>query len=98
MGYYPKRYTKEEFNNFLVDNNVNDDIIHKFGEIPEKIIKNNVEYVLYINVIWYSIGNTFYNFELNYYSEDKIEFLFEMKLLCNVEISINNLISKLENT
>lgn len=97
MGAYSKRYTKGEFNTFLVGNNVDNDIIHKFGKLPETITKNDIVYSLYINVIWYSIGDTFYKFELNYYSEDEFEFLFSFKVFDNIEISIDNLLIELKN-
>jgi hypothetical protein len=95
MGVYPSKYNKEEFREFLEKNNVKDSIIDKFNSLPEKIKHNDCEYDLNIAVTWFSIGNTFYNFELNYYSKEKIEFLFSYKIFNDVEVSINNLLCEL---
>lgn len=96
MNMYPNQYNKKEFiENFLKKNNVNDIIINKFIDLPEKIIVNNHEYEIYINVIFFSIGDTFYNFELNYYSEEHIEFLFNSKVFQDIDISINYLMCEL---
>jgi len=97
MGVYPKQYNKEDFLKFLKKNNVNDNIIAKFVELPETIQRSGSTFKLYINSTWYSIGNTFYNFELNYYSETEIEYLFSLKVFKDVEISINNLLCELVN-
>jgi len=96
MGAYPSQYDREGFlNKFLRKNNVSGEIISKFVGLPEKIVINDNEYVLYINVVFFSIGDTFYNFELNYYSEDLIEFLFNSKVFNDVELSINYLLCEL---
>ena len=91
MGVYPTQYNKEDFIKFLRNNNVNEVIIAKFEKFPESIERNGNLYKIYINSIWYSIGNTFYNFELNYYSEPAIEFLFTCKPYGDIESCINNL-------
>lgn len=95
MGVYPKGYTKEEFVNFLEKNNVEDSVIKKFLSLPEKINAKGSKFKLYISSTFVSVGNTYYNFELNYYSEDKIEFLFPYKLFKNIEKSIDNLLCDL---
>ena len=89
---FQKIYGKEEFIKFLKFNNVNNITIDRFIELP-KIInsKNNKNFELYINTIRYSIGFASYNFELNYYSDELVEFLFNTKVVDNVEVSINNL-------
>ena len=96
MGVYPTQYNKKDFKEFLQNNNVNDIIITKFEKLPESIESNNNIYKIYINSIWYSIGNTFYNFELNYYSEVAQEFLFTYKVFGDIETSINNLIYEIK--
>jgi len=98
MGVYPKKYDKEEFIKFLEKNNVNDKIIAKFVELPETIKRNGNLFELDINVTWYSIGNTFYNFEINYYSKELIEYLFGSKVFSDVEKSINYLLCELMNS
>ena len=81
MKAYPNQYSREDFlQKFLKKNNVSDSIITKFVELPEKIIIDNHEFDLHINVTWYTIGNTFYDFELNYYCEELVEYLFNSKV------------------
>ncbi len=95
MGVYPSKYKKKEFIKFLEKYNVSDNIITKFAELPETIKRNGNEFKLDINVIWYSVGNTFYNFEINYYSEELIEYFFSSKVFGDVEESINYLLCEL---
>jgi len=97
MGVYPKDYNKESFIEFLQKNNVSDKVVDKFKELPELIVHNGHEYKLNILSTWYSVGNTFYNFELNYYSQDLVEFLFNYKIFTDVEKSVNYLLCELIN-
>jgi len=97
MQVYPKNYTKDEFVEFLQKINANDQIINKFIKLPEYVIRSGNKYELYINSTYYGIGNTYYNFELNYYSEYLIEYLFNFKVFTDIENSINNLIYELSN-
>lgn len=95
MGYYPTLYNKKRFKKFLIKNNVNDGILKKFAELPITVTVDNIVYDLYIYSVWYSFGNTYYTFELNYYSDANIEFLFHSKQYNDVESSINNLLCEL---
>jgi hypothetical protein len=95
MAVYPKTYGKEDFLKFLKKNNVNDIIISKFVELPDEVVRNGNTYGLYISSIWYSGGGTHYSFELNYYCEETIEYLFSSKVFNDVEVSINNLTCEL---
>lgn len=95
MGIHPKKHTKESFLKFLEKNNVNDYVIKKFIFLPETIIRSGDRFDLDINTTWYDTGETYYNFELNYYSEHLIEYLFDSKVFSDVEISIDLLISNL---
>ncbi len=95
MNTYTKKYNKEDFLKFLEKNNVNDVIISKFVELPECVMRCGNKYNIYINVTWYNIGNTHYEFEINYYSEELIEYLFGSKVFKDVEFSINNLLCEL---
>jgi len=97
MGIFPKKYSKEQFLKYLEKNNVGDNIIRKFNKLPEKLNTGNSEYKLTIISTWYDIGNTYYNFELNYYSEKLIEFLFTYKIFTDVEKSIDFLLFELIN-
>lgn len=95
MGVYPSQYSKEDFlERFLEKNNVSEIIINKFVALPEKI-DNGHDYELYINVVFCSVGNTSYSFELNYYSEELVEYLFNSKVFNDIEISINYLLCEL---
>lgn len=95
MSAFPKKYDKEKFIKFLEKNNVNDGIIAKFVELPERVTRNGHIYDLYISVTWYNVGNTHYEFELNYYSENLIEYCFNSKVFNDVELSINYLLCEL---
>jgi hypothetical protein len=97
MGVYPKKYTKEDFIKFLKKINLSDKIISKFVELPECIIRNGSEYELYIYSTYYTGGKKYHHFELNYYSENLIEYLFNSKVFTDVEVSINNLMCELMN-
>jgi hypothetical protein len=94
MGVYPTGYNKEEFIVFLQNNNTNETIINKFKILPENVKHNNHIYKLNIVSTFISVG-MFCNFELNYYSEDQIEFLFPYKIFGNVEESIDNILCDL---
>lgn len=89
MRTYPKKYTKEEFLKFLEKNNVNDEIILKFVKLPETIERSGDTFQLDINSTWYSKDKSHYEFELNYYSEHLVEFLFSSKVFTDIEFSIN---------
>lgn len=96
MGVYPSQYSKVNFlEKFLKKNNVSEIIINKFIDLPEKVLKNDHEYDLYINVVFCNVGDTSYSFELNYYSEDLVEYLFNSKVFNSIGISINYLLCEL---
>jgi len=96
MGVYPSQYNKEEFlEKFLEKYNVSETIISKFVVLPKKVLKNDNEFNLYINVVFCSVGDTSYSFELNYYSEDLVEYLFNSKVFSGIGISINYLLCEL---
>lgn len=96
MGIYSNQYSRENFiNKFLRKNNVSNIIIDKFVSLPERIIIDDHNYDLYININVFNVGDTYYEFELNYYSEELVEFLFNSKVFQNVELSINYLICEL---
>ena len=95
MGVYPKKYSKEEFLVFLEKNNVKDTIITKFVELPKTVQRSGSVFELDINSTWYSEGDTHHNFELNYYSEELVEYLFTSKVFNDIEVSINYLTCEL---
>jgi hypothetical protein len=97
MGVYPKGYSKDDFITFLQKNNVSDKVIEKFNELPETITHKNSKYKLNISSTWYSGGQTHYSFELNYYSENLIEYRFTPKVFNDIERSINYLLCELIN-
>jgi len=95
MGVFPKGYEKDEFIKFLQNINVSNSTIEKFKKIPEYLTYKNSEYKLNIISTWYGIDNTYYTFELNYYSEKLVEFLFTYKIFTDVDKSINYLLCEL---
>jgi len=96
MGTYPKGYDKNSFIKFLNENKVSIGITEKFKTLPEKVIYRENEYKLNIVSTWFSVGDTFYNFEINYYCDKEIEFLFGYKIFKDVELSIDFAIKELE--
>lgn len=94
---FPQKYDKNNFKGFLKKNNVDNNTLRKFNQLPENIEHSGNTYNLDINITWYNIENTYYTFELNYYSEELIEYLFSSKVFKDVEKSINFLLSELIN-
>ena len=97
MGVHPKKYNKEEFLKYLKRNKVNIEIINTFAKLPETIESTGTTFKLDVNTTWYSYGNSYYTFELNYYSEDVVEYLFNLKVFNDVGVSINYLLCELIN-
>lgn len=97
MKVSPRTYDKKAFVEFLHKNNVSDSVIEKFKYLPEHLTRRHKEFTLYISSTWYDSGNTYYNFELNYYSEELVEYLFTYKVFTDVEKSINFLLCELIN-
>lgn len=93
----PRKYSKKDFISFLQQNNVNSIIIDKFKNLPDTLKRNGGEYNLYINTTWYNVGNPYYGYELNYYSDELIEFIFNSKMFNDVEVSINYIICEINN-
>jgi len=91
MGAFPSDYTREEFKHFLNEKEFKDVIIQKFETLPEKITYKGKEFTMAIHVVFFSIGDGFYNFWLNYSNED--ELLFNKKVYTDVEKSIDYLIT-----
>jgi len=59
--------------------------INQIKELPLTINKNNVDFKLYINIFENRC-------EINYYSEDKLEFLFPVKIFHDFNVSVKNII------
>lgn len=92
------QYSKVEFlEKFLKKYNVNNTIIGKFEKLPEKIVINGHIFDIYINATFFSVGDSSYEFELNYYSEELVEYLFSSKVFGDIEVSINYLLCELIN-
>ena len=97
MEVIPKEYSKDTFIEFLRDNKFSDNIIEKFKLLPEKLNKSHKEYKIYIASAYHKNDKSYYNFELNYYSEELVEYLFSYKIFSDVEKSINYLLCELIN-
>lgn len=92
-----KTFDKEGFITFLNKININENTINKFKELPEKVERSGSTFELYINSIWYDKEDTYYTFEINYYSHELIEYLFGSKVFTDINICINNLLCELMN-
>lgn len=95
MREHPTNFNKENFLKYLRENRVSNEIIDKFVKLPENICRNDNEFKLNIVVTFFSIDKTYYNFEMNYYSEELVEYLFNVKIFNNIEVSVNYLICEL---
>jgi len=95
MNTHTENYTKERFLKFLEKNSVNDIIISRFVKLPKTVQRSGSIFKLDINTTWYPDGDTHYNFELNYYSEELVEYRFSSKVFGDVEESINYLLCEL---
>lgn len=95
MSIHPKTYDKETFIGFLEKNNVSNNIITKFAKLPDTVVRSGDEFTLDVNSTWYNVGDTHYSFEMNYYSNDLIEYLFSSKVFEDIEICINNSLCEL---
>ena len=91
----PRKYSKKEFIVFLQQNNVNVTIIDKFKNLPDTLKRNGGIFDMYISSTWYNVGNPYYSYELNYYSDELIEFMFNSKVFNDVELSINYMICEI---
>jgi len=93
----PKRYSKHEFLNYLEKHKVAENIVEDFKSLPEEIVRSGDTFRLDINLTWYPENETHYDFEMNYYSEDTVEYLFNSKIFTNIVSSINYLLCELTN-
>ena len=91
MNAQPKNPDRKSFIEILEKNNVNQDTIDRFKALPETIVEGDSTYKLNVVMTYYSGGKSYYNYELNYYCVDTLEFLLTYKIFSNVEISINHL-------
>ena len=90
MIYCPTTYNKSEFLNFL--KNEYNDVIDNFSLLPEQLMRNSDVFKLNVNTIFYGIGDERNVFEMNYYSDEIVEFLFNLKTFNNPKRSIDYLI------
>jgi len=97
MNIFPKIYNKKEFLTQLIETKTKEETIINFNKLPESLNHKGSEYLIYINVTKYGIKNVTHNYEINYYSKELIEFLFNSKVFNRVELSINNLLCDLMN-
>jgi len=91
MNIFPHKYTKNDFLEFLNKNNVSLSVVNRFLELPEFVEYRGNKYEIYIISTWYNTKKTKYSFEINYYSNDIIEFLFNSKVFNDIELSVNNI-------
>jgi hypothetical protein len=81
---YPKKQTKEEFVQFLIEKNKidNDKDIERVNQLKESVEYNEKVYNLNIIV-------TDNQFEVNYYNKQNIEFLIPYKTFTDLELCLN---------
>ncbi len=95
MGVYSSENNKKGYLKYLKKIRANNKIITKFEKLPETVKRNGDEFKLQVTHTFISVSPTGYNFEMNYYSEDLVEYLFNSKVFGDVELSINYLVCEL---
>ena len=95
MGVYRGENNKDSFLKYLKKIRANDKIITKFAELPEVVHRNGDTFSLQVTHTFISVSPTGYNFEMNYYSDDLVEYLFNYKVFRDVDVSINYLLCEL---
>jgi len=97
MEAYPNNYNKKTFIEYLKKNHSTSSVAERFEKLPVTVTHNDIEYRLNIVKTYYAGGGSFYNFELNYYSDESLEFLFTYKIFQDVEDSVRYLECELLN-
>ena len=95
MTAYPTLYNKNDFIKFLQKIKIKEELIEKFSNLPATLVKDGDKFKLNTMVTYNSGEETSYTFELNYYSKDLMEFLFNYKIFTDFNDSINHLICEL---
>lgn len=81
-----EKYNKEELITLLKKNNTKKDIVERVNKLPNIIKKNNHQYLIDINI---NKINGHYEYDINYYCEDIMEYLLSHKIFNDIEISLN---------
>jgi hypothetical protein len=84
----PTKHTKEGFIRFLKENGITNGVLERIEVLPD-IIHLDSDYKLNIVTTLQNKGTSYYEFELNYYSEEFMEFLLPYTIKDNVEVSVN---------
>lgn len=95
MGVYPSNHTKTTFFDSLKYHNLDDKVVSKFKSLPEIVSRKGDKFELQIVSTFISVGDMSYNFEMNYYSDNLVEYLFNTKVFGDIETSINFLLCEL---
>ena len=95
MGVYSSDYDKEGFLKYIKKNKVNNEVIIRFEKLPDVIKRNGDEFKLQVVYTFIGVTPTGYDFEMNYYSEDLVEYLFNSKVFHDVEVGVNYLTCEL---
>lgn len=95
MTTHPTLFNKNEFIKFLNKINIAEELIEKFNKLPNFVEKDGIKYELNTMLTYNSSDETSYGFELNYYSNKIMEFIFNYKIFDDFEESINYMICEL---
>mgnify|MGYP006292889513 CR=1 FL=1 len=97
MNKLPTNYSKKDLVEFLNENGIRNGVIERIKNLPETLDVDDKKYDLNIIASWHSEGDTRYEFEMNYYSPDTMEFLFKYKIFNSVENCLNFIEHEMEN-
>lgn len=96
MNKYPTKYTKENIIAELKNNGIRNGIIGRIEKLPNVLHVDDNKFYLNIITSWHNNGDTYYEFEINYYSPKNLEFLFPYKIFNDIEHSLNNIEAELK--
>ena len=93
MSTQPKKYTKEEFVEFLKKNLISDELISEIEKIPLTYEDN-----YNLNIVVSNIDNgSSYTYELNYYDNNNLKYAFKHSIEVNCETALTKFLSQLSD-
>ena len=87
----PNNFGKQEFIALMKKIGVANGLFSRVEALPDIIHYNGHDYKLNISCSWHREDGTYYEFEMNYYAEDIMEFLLTYKIFRDIEVSLNYL-------
>ena len=87
----PEMLGKQDFIAYIEKIGIKNGLVDRVESLPDIIHVNDYDYKLNICTSWHREGVTYHEFEMNYYSEENMEFLLTYKIFKDIEISLTYL-------